>query len=59
MNNRLAITVLGSGTCVPDLEKSACAVLMETGNSRRQRQITLARDLMKIHLPGGDVTWPK
>ena len=34
MNKRLAITILGSGTCVPDLEKSACAVLMETGNSR-------------------------
>lgn len=34
MNNRLAITILGSGTCVPDLEKSACAVLMETGSSR-------------------------
>lgn len=34
MNNRLSITILGSGTCVPDLEKSACAVLMETDDSR-------------------------
>ena len=31
MNSRLAITVLGSGTCVPSLARSACSVLLETG----------------------------
>jgi len=28
------VTILGSGTCVPSLKRSSCAVLMETGASR-------------------------
>jgi ribonuclease BN (tRNA processing enzyme) len=31
-NNR--ITIIGSGTCVPRLDRSACAVLVETGRSK-------------------------
>ncbi|GBC63183.1 MBL fold metallo-hydrolase [Desulfonema ishimotonii] len=30
----IAVTILGSGTCVPSLRRSACAVLMETGGAR-------------------------
>jgi len=30
----LAVTILGSGTCVPSLTRSACAVLVETGAAR-------------------------
>ena len=30
----LRATILGSGTCVPDLRRSACAVLVETGRSK-------------------------
>ncbi|MFW6080778.1 MAG: MBL fold metallo-hydrolase [Desulfosalsimonas sp.] len=30
----IKITILGSGTCVVSLERSACSVLMETGGSR-------------------------
>ncbi len=30
----LNVTILGSGTCVPSLERSACAVLMETAGKR-------------------------
>ena len=30
----LRATILGSGTCVPDLKRSACAVLVETGRSK-------------------------
>ena len=30
----ISITILGSGTCVPSLERSSCAVLIETGNSK-------------------------
>jgi ribonuclease BN (tRNA processing enzyme) len=30
MNSRLAVTILGSGTCVPSLARSACSLLMET-----------------------------
>ena len=29
-----AVTILGSGTCVPSLRRSACSVLLETGNAR-------------------------
>jgi len=29
--DRLDITILGSGTCVPSLRRSSCALLMETG----------------------------
>jgi ribonuclease BN (tRNA processing enzyme) len=29
-----AVTILGSGTCVPSLERSSCAVLMEIGEAR-------------------------
>jgi ribonuclease BN (tRNA processing enzyme) len=32
MNNRLSVTILGSGTCLPSLRRSACSVLMETGD---------------------------
>jgi len=28
------VTILGSGTCVPSLTRSACAVLLETSGSR-------------------------
>ncbi|MBT8339742.1 MAG: ribonuclease Z [Desulfatitalea sp.] len=30
----MKITILGSGTCVPRLERSSCAVLIETGRAR-------------------------
>jgi ribonuclease BN (tRNA processing enzyme) len=30
----ITVTVLGSGTCVPSLERSACALLLETGGLR-------------------------
>lgn len=30
----LTLTILGSGTCVPSLKRSACSVLMETGRSK-------------------------
>lgn len=30
----IIVTILGSGTCVPSLQRSSCAVLMETGASR-------------------------
>jgi ribonuclease BN (tRNA processing enzyme) len=29
----VAVTILGSGTCVPSLERSSCAVMLETGSS--------------------------
>ena len=30
----IAVTVLGSGTCVPRLERSSCSVLVETGGRK-------------------------
>lgn len=30
----ITVTVLGSGTCVPSLERSSCSVMLEVGNSR-------------------------
>jgi len=30
----IRVTILGSGTCVPSLERSSCAVLVETGSDR-------------------------
>ncbi|OQY57866.1 MAG: MBL fold metallo-hydrolase [Desulfobacteraceae bacterium 4572_88] len=30
----ITVTILGSGTCVPSLRRSACAVLMETGGTK-------------------------
>ncbi|MFW5989493.1 MAG: MBL fold metallo-hydrolase [Desulfosudaceae bacterium] len=33
-NSPLRVTILGSGTCVPSLSRSSCAVLLETGPSR-------------------------
>jgi ribonuclease BN (tRNA processing enzyme) len=30
----IIVTVLGSGTCVPSLERSSCSVMVEVGNSR-------------------------
>jgi ribonuclease BN (tRNA processing enzyme) len=30
----ITLTILGSGTCVPSLERSSCSVLAETGESR-------------------------
>ncbi len=30
----IALTVLGSGTCVPSLERSSCSVMMEVSNTR-------------------------
>ena len=32
--DRLSVTILGSGTCVPSLRRSACAVLVEAGFTR-------------------------
>lgn len=32
MDKGLSVTILGSGTCVPSLRRSSCALLMETGN---------------------------
>jgi ribonuclease BN (tRNA processing enzyme) len=29
----IRVTILGSGTCVPSLKRSSCAVLMQTGNA--------------------------
>jgi ribonuclease BN (tRNA processing enzyme) len=34
MGEPLRVTILGSGTCVPSLERSACAVLVEAGAER-------------------------
>ncbi|MBI9083888.1 MAG: MBL fold metallo-hydrolase [Desulfobacterales bacterium] len=31
--DRLSVTILGSGTCVPSLRRSACAVLVEAGST--------------------------
>jgi ribonuclease BN (tRNA processing enzyme) len=31
-NNKLSVTILGSGTCVPSLKRSSCSVLMRTGD---------------------------
>ena len=33
-SHRLSATILGSGTCVPSLRRSACSVLVETGNDK-------------------------
>ena len=30
----IIVTILGSGTCVPSLERSSCSVLMQTGSTR-------------------------
>lgn len=30
----IIVTILGSGTCVPSLERSSCAVLMQTGSTK-------------------------
>ena len=30
----ITVTILGSGTCVPSLKRSSCAVLMEVGGER-------------------------
>ncbi|MDX1709044.1 MAG: MBL fold metallo-hydrolase [Desulfobacterales bacterium] len=30
----IKVTILGSGTCVPSLERSSCSVLMQVGNSK-------------------------
>ncbi len=30
----ISVTIIGSGTCVPSLERSACSVLVETGKSK-------------------------
>ena len=33
-NSGIAVTILGSGTCVPSLKRSSCSVLMEVGQSK-------------------------
>jgi len=33
-NVDITVTILGSGTCVPSLKRSACSVLIETGESK-------------------------
>ena len=30
----ISVTILGSGTCVPSLKRSSCAVLIEIGETR-------------------------
>jgi len=32
-HNKLSVTILGSGTCVPSLKRSSCSVLMRTGDN--------------------------
>jgi len=32
--NKTKVTILGSGTCVPSLSRSACSVLIESGHTR-------------------------
>jgi ribonuclease BN (tRNA processing enzyme) len=32
-HNKLAVTILGSGTCVPSLKRSSCSVLLRTDNN--------------------------
>ena len=32
-SDKLSVTILGSGTCVPSLERSSCSVLIRTGGS--------------------------
>ncbi len=32
--NEIRVTILGSGTCVPSLKRSACSLLMETGGHK-------------------------
>ena len=34
MPSNMSVTILGSGTCVPSLERSSCAVLVEIGTSK-------------------------
>jgi ribonuclease BN (tRNA processing enzyme) len=34
MSSNMTVTILGSGTCVPSLERSSCAVLVEIGRSK-------------------------
>ena len=34
MMRNMTVTILGSGTCVPSLERSSCAVLVEVGESK-------------------------
>jgi ribonuclease BN (tRNA processing enzyme) len=34
MLSNMTVTILGSGTCVPSLERSSCAVLVEIGRSK-------------------------
>lgn len=34
MPSKMTVTILGSGTCVPSLERSSCAVLVEIGKSK-------------------------
>ncbi len=33
-NNKISITILGSGTCVPSLRRSSCSVLMEISDKK-------------------------
>ena len=33
-NSHTEVTILGSGTCVPSLQRSSCSVLIETGNNK-------------------------
>ena len=44
-DHRLSVTILGSGTCVPSLERSACAVLVEAGPTRVDRADVSAAQL--------------
>jgi ribonuclease BN (tRNA processing enzyme) len=34
MPSNMTVTILGSGTCVPSLERSSCAILVELGTSK-------------------------
>ncbi len=33
-DDKISVTILGSGTCVPSLKRSSCSVLMEIGHSK-------------------------
>jgi len=54
----MRITILGSGTCVPSLDRSSCSVLLETGNSRLlfDAGAGTMRRLLKTHLQIFDIT---
>jgi ribonuclease BN (tRNA processing enzyme) len=53
------VTILGSGTCVPSLFRSACAVLVETGGSRLLLDLGpgTMRRLLEAGVPIEGIDW--